>query len=200
MQRFVITMLEFFDSLLAPIRRLLMAEVLNLVFVVPGSVYCTSMLPKLESLSYKFYTRLSGSHFPAIPPHTSNTLQSLCVHLRSQPHNAASTCSRPSHLDVYQPHRSKSTEEQRNIAPARLTMERIKRLHAHRTENSMILTRWVPGPILDEEIGTACLKSVELKVWGRLFNEKVYRPLIQVGKAGMKIEMSSEILPLSLEM
>lgn len=141
-----------------------------------------------------------------------------------------------SHLELYQPHRCKPTEEQlRNMVPDQmglepLTMAWIKRLHAHGTEDSydfgnplvpklthlsltvlsdwfnddqlfvnVILSRWVPDLILASEIGVACLKSVELKVWGRLLDDKVYQPLLQLGNlVGMKVELLGEIPPIPI--
>lgn len=59
----------------------------------------------------------------------------------------------------------------------------------------VILSRWVSDPSLALDFGISCLKSVELKIWGRLLDEKVYEPLVQLGKLGMKVELSSEIPP-----
>ncbi|KAE9386555.1 hypothetical protein BT96DRAFT_1005965 [Gymnopus androsaceus JB14] len=59
----------------------------------------------------------------------------------------------------------------------------------------VILSRWVPDPSLASDIGITCLKAVKLKVWGRSLDDKVYERVVQLGKAGMKVELSSEIPP-----
>ncbi|KAE9405959.1 hypothetical protein BT96DRAFT_987941 [Gymnopus androsaceus JB14] len=52
----------------------------------------------------------------------------------------------------------------------------------------VVCSRWIPE---GEGIGVDCLKSVELKVWGRILDEKVYEPLAKLDGQGMRVELSS---------
>ncbi|KAF9075607.1 hypothetical protein BDP27DRAFT_1257377 [Rhodocollybia butyracea] len=53
----------------------------------------------------------------------------------------------------------------------------------------VICSRWSPEPGVVAMTGIECLKSVKLQVLGRDLNEEVYRPLIQLRKAGLQLEL-----------
>ncbi|KAF9077379.1 hypothetical protein BDP27DRAFT_608069 [Rhodocollybia butyracea] len=53
----------------------------------------------------------------------------------------------------------------------------------------VVCSRWSPEPSVVAMTGIECLKSVNLQVLGRNLNEEVYKPLIQLRKAGLQIEL-----------
>ncbi|KAF9077338.1 hypothetical protein BDP27DRAFT_1312224 [Rhodocollybia butyracea] len=53
----------------------------------------------------------------------------------------------------------------------------------------VVCSRWSPEPSVVAMTGVQCLKSVKLKVLGRNLNEEVYRPLIQLRKAGLQVDI-----------
>ncbi|KAF9019409.1 hypothetical protein BDP27DRAFT_1355025 [Rhodocollybia butyracea] len=53
----------------------------------------------------------------------------------------------------------------------------------------VVCSRWSPEPSVVAMTGIECLKSVKLKVLGRTLKEEVYRPLIQLRKAGLQVDL-----------
>ncbi|KAE9391936.1 hypothetical protein BT96DRAFT_979618 [Gymnopus androsaceus JB14] len=53
-------------------------------------------------------------------------------------------------------------------------------------------SRWAPDPTLARDNGIEGLKSVELKILGRILDEKVYEPLTQLDGQGIRVEVFGE--------